>query len=73
MFRVKTSYYLQCIFQINKEEGFMILDDSTGKVKVSGYNNIPFISLSLTTGQHISRDVLDGSNLVIFLFGAQDL
>ena len=51
----------------------MILDDSTGKVKVSGYNNIPFISLSLTTGQHISQVVLDRSNLVIFLFGAQDL
>lgn len=28
----------------------MILDDSTGRVKVAGYNNIPFISLSLATG-----------------------
>lgn len=28
----------------------MILDDSTGKVKVAGYNNIPFISPSLATG-----------------------
>lgn len=31
----------------------MILDDSTGRVKVAGYNNIPFISLSLATGQYV--------------------
>ncbi|XP_065922300.1 recQ-mediated genome instability protein 2-like [Magallana gigas] len=41
------------VTEINKEEGFMILDDSTGRVKVAGYNNIPFISLSLATGQYV--------------------
>ncbi|XP_048762778.1 recQ-mediated genome instability protein 2-like isoform X1 [Ostrea edulis] len=39
--------------QINKEEGFLILDDSTGNVKVTGFNNIPFISPSLNTGQYL--------------------
>lgn len=48
----KGTYFIgtNSIWQINKEEGFMILDDSTGRVKVAGYNNIPFISLSLATG-----------------------
>ncbi|XP_061182413.1 recQ-mediated genome instability protein 2-like [Saccostrea echinata] len=41
------------VTEVNKEEGFLILDDSTGKVKVLGYNNIPFISPSLDIGKYV--------------------
>ncbi|XP_048762779.1 recQ-mediated genome instability protein 2-like isoform X2 [Ostrea edulis] len=52
-FSVTVVWIQGLVSEINKEEGFLILDDSTGNVKVTGFNNIPFISPSLNTGQYL--------------------
>jgi hypothetical protein len=44
-------FYLFLTEKINKEEDFLILNDSTGNVKVAGFSNIRFISQSQSIGE----------------------
>ncbi|XP_062595241.1 recQ-mediated genome instability protein 2-like [Saccostrea cucullata] len=52
-FMVTVVWIQGLVTEVNKEEGFLILDDSTGKVKVLGYNKIPYISPSVDIGKYV--------------------